>query len=66
VVEENGLLSFVEYVLLPAGALKAGEPRFVVERREGEPLVYTNVEKLHEDYKADIVSSFYCKIYEIY
>lgn len=56
-VEENGLLSFVEFVLLPAGALKAGEPRFVVERREGEPLVYTNVQSLHDDYRADVVSS---------
>lgn len=57
-VEENGLLSFVEYVLLPAGAIRSGEPRFVVERREGEgePLVYTNIEQMHADYRADIVS----------
>jgi len=57
-VEENGLLSFVEYVLLPAGALRGGQPKFVVERREGEgePLVYTSVEQLHADYRADVVS----------
>ncbi|GAB7352224.1 hypothetical protein MBLNU459_g2698t1 [Dothideomycetes sp. NU459] len=57
-IEENGLISFVEYVLLPAGALKHGEPRFVVERREGEgePLVYNSVQKLHDDYKADILT----------
>lgn len=57
-VEDNGLLSFVEYVLLPAGAIKNGEPKFVVERREGEgePLVYTSVEQLHADYQADVVS----------
>lgn len=57
-VEENGVLSFVEYVLLPAGALKSGGPRFVVERREGEgePLVYTDVAQMHADYRADVVS----------
>lgn len=57
VVEGNGILSFVEYVLLPAGALKGGKPRFEVERREGEPLVYTDMKSLHQDYEADIVSS---------
>jgi tyrosyl-tRNA synthetase len=56
-VEENGVLSFVEYVLLPAGELRHGTPKFVVERREGEPLVYTNIEKMQEDYKNDIVRS---------
>lgn len=55
-VEENGVLSFVEYVLLPAGELRHGTPKFVVERREGEPLVYTDIEKMQEDYKNDIVS----------
>lgn len=67
-IEGNGLLSFVEYVLLPAGTLKHGEPRFVVQRREGEgdPLVYTSVDKLHDDYKADIVSpSFYPHLYSL-
>ena len=56
-VEENGLLSFVEYVLLPAGALKGGQPKFVVERREseGETLVYSNIEQIHADYRADVV-----------
>lgn len=33
-IEGNGLISFVEYVLLPVSALKNnGEPRFVVQRR---------------------------------
>lgn len=55
-VDGNGVLSFVQYVLLPAGALRNGKPQFVVERRDAEPLVYENIEKMHEDYKADIVS----------
>ncbi|KAL2355110.1 tyrosyl-tRNA synthetase [Cryomyces antarcticus] len=55
-VEGNGMMSFVEYVLLPAGALQGEDQKFVVERREGEPLVYTNIEKMHEDYKADILT----------
>lgn len=54
-IEENGVLSFVEYVLLPAGALKYGEPKFVVERRNEEALVYTNIKQMHEDYINDIL-----------
>lgn len=54
-VEGNGLLSFVEYVLLPVGALN-GKPTFTVQRREGEPLVYTDAEKMKEDYAADILT----------
>lgn len=55
IVEENGVLALVEFVLLPAAALN-GTREFIVEReRDGlEPLVYTSVEKLHEDYRADI------------
>ena len=58
-VEGNGIVSFVEYVLLPVSALKSGKGRFVVERREGEgePLVYEDIEILKEDYKADRVGS---------
>ncbi|MCJ1399398.1 hypothetical protein MMC11_002600 [Xylographa trunciseda] len=55
-VDGNGIISFVEYVLLPIGGLKhGGQGRFVVERREGEeePLIYENIETLKEDYKAD-------------
>lgn len=55
-VEGNGILSFVEYVLLPAGILRSGTPRFVVERREGEPLVYENISKMHQDYREDILT----------
>lgn len=56
-VAGNGLISFVEYVLLPVSALKTkGKGEFVVERREGEPLVYDNIETLKDDYTADTVS----------
>ncbi|MCJ1308930.1 hypothetical protein MMC25_002585 [Agyrium rufum] len=56
-VEGNGIISFVEYVLLPVSALKAGggTGKFVVEKREGEgePLVYESIEALKDDYIAD-------------
>ncbi|KAI9870462.1 MAG: hypothetical protein M1830_004222, partial [Pleopsidium flavum] len=55
-IEGNGIVSFIEYVLLPVSALKHGDnARFVIDRREGEgePLVYSNIETLKEDYKAD-------------
>ena len=56
-VEGNGLISFVEYVLIPVSALRnESKGMFVVERREGEPLVYDNMETLKEDYKNDTVS----------
>ena len=58
-IEGNGIVSFVEYVLLPISALKQeGNARFVIERREGEgeALVYSDIEALKEDYKADKVS----------
>ncbi|KAL9100783.1 MAG: hypothetical protein Q9163_003879 [Psora crenata] len=55
-VQGNGIISFVEYVLLPVSALKSGGPgKFVVERKEQEPLVYTDIEKLKEDYAADVL-----------
>jgi hypothetical protein len=56
IVEENGVLSFVEYVLLPISALQTGEPKFVVERREGSPLVYSTIAQMHSDYREDILS----------
>ncbi|KAI7531752.1 hypothetical protein KC316_g17148, partial [Hortaea werneckii] len=55
-VEGNGVLSFVEYVLLPASALKNnGTPKFVVQRRDAEPLTYANIEEMRKDYAADIL-----------
>ncbi|KAL6857503.1 Tyrosine--tRNA ligase cytoplasmic [Amphichorda felina] len=57
-VEGNGLLALVEYVLLPVSQLKTGKREFVVDReRDGlEPLVYTDVAKLHEDYKNEVLT----------
>lgn len=53
-VQGNGVLSFIEFVLLPASALKNnGVQKFVVERRDAEPLVYSNIEEMHKDYAAD-------------
>ena len=58
-VQGNGVISFAEYVLFPVSALKSealDNPRFLVPQKEGEPLVYTSIAKLKEDYAADIVS----------
>lgn len=55
----NGVLAFAHHVLLPASALKSGsgKPEFRVSReRDGlEPLVYSSIEEMQEDYKKDIV-----------
>lgn len=56
VTADNGVLSFVEYVLLPASYLKYGETKFVVERRDAEPLVYKNITEMKEDYTKDVLS----------
>ena len=59
-VEGNGIISFVEYVLLPVSALKSGgRGKFIVERKDAEPLVYTDIATLKKDYEADIVSQFF-------
>ena len=57
IVEENGVLAFVEFVLLPAAALK-GRREFRVDRdRDGlEPLIYTSTDQIHKDYKDDTVT----------
>ena len=62
-VEGNGLLSFVEYVLLPVSALKNnGSAKFVVEPKSKagqpsqEPLHYTSIEHLKSDYAADVLT----------
>ncbi len=55
--EGNGIVGFVEFVLLPISALRDpnGKGTFVCERREGEgdPLVYHDIASLKEDYRAD-------------
>ncbi|KAH7013368.1 tyrosyl-tRNA synthetase [Ilyonectria destructans] len=57
VVEENGVLAFVEFVLLPASHLR-GNREFRVDReRDGlEPLVYTTIAQMHDDYRNDVLS----------
>jgi tyrosyl-tRNA synthetase len=56
-VDGNGMISFVEYVLLPVSGLKneGHKGRFVVDRREDEggPIVYDNIDTLKDDYRAD-------------
>ncbi|CAG8013731.1 unnamed protein product [Penicillium salamii] len=55
IVEDNGVLSIVENILLPAAVLN-GHGEFRVERREGEPLVYTSIAQVKEDYAQDILT----------
>lgn len=56
VVDGNGILSFVEFVLLPASSLRYGSQKFVVERRDDTPLEYTNIADMQKDYENDILS----------
>lgn len=66
----NGLVSFVEYVLLPVDGLKSGKKgQFVVEKRkpeDGEPLVYEDIATLKADYEADRVCSLPCLRWELW
>jgi tyrosyl-tRNA synthetase len=56
-VDGNGIISFVEYVLLPISALRSpeGKGTFECKRREGEgaSLVYHDIQSLKDDYLAD-------------
>ena len=55
VTDENGVLALVEFILLPAAALK-GTKEFRVERKDGlDPFVYTDIKQMHDDYKNDVV-----------
>ncbi|RVD85960.1 uncharacterized protein DFL_004260 [Arthrobotrys flagrans] len=55
-VEGNGVIAFVEYVLIPISELGAedGKARFVIEK-DGQEIVYETIEKLKEDYIADTI-----------
>lgn len=57
VPDGNGVLSFCEFVLLPAARLK-GQPGFVVDRsRDGLPeLVYADIAQMHDDYRNDVLT----------
>jgi tyrosyl-tRNA synthetase len=58
VVEDNGILAFTEFVLLPAAGLKGKREFHVSREKDGlEPLVYTTIEAMHEDYKKEVVSA---------
>lgn len=58
VVEGNGLISFVEYVLLPISEISNGSPSFHIERPEqyGGPLDYTSIDDLKNDYASEKLS----------
>jgi tyrosyl-tRNA synthetase len=55
--EGNGMISFVEYVLLPVSALQSrdGVARFEVEQQESEkePIIYSDINTLKDDYRKD-------------
>ncbi|KAJ4250614.1 Tyrosine--tRNA ligase cytoplasmic [Fusarium torreyae] len=55
-VEGNGVLALVEYVLLPGSGLRTGTREFKVERRDAEPLVYTDIKQVEEDYRNDVLT----------
>ncbi|KAK9859761.1 hypothetical protein MYU51_014057 [Penicillium brevicompactum] len=55
IVEENGVLSIVENILFPAAVLN-GHGEFRVERRDAEPLVYTSIAQVKEDYAKDLLT----------
>ncbi|KAK5725694.1 Tyrosine--tRNA ligase cytoplasmic [Elasticomyces elasticus] len=55
-VEGNGVLSFVEHVLMPASALKNnGVACFSVPRRDAETKTYSDIKQMKEDYLADVL-----------
>ena len=54
-VEGNGMLAFVEYVLLPTAGLK-GTKEFRVEREGMDTLVYTSIDKVNDDYEKDVLT----------
>ncbi|KAI5467655.1 tyrosyl-tRNA synthetase, class Ib [Mariannaea sp. PMI_226] len=56
-IEENGMLAFVEFVLLPASGLRGNREFIVTRERDGlEPLVYSNIQQMHDDYKNDVLT----------
>lgn len=57
-IEGNGVVAFVEHVIFRVVSIKTGgKPHFTVTRRDEEPLIYDDIEKLKADYEADIVST---------
>ena len=59
IVEGNGIISFVEYVLLPVSSLKyGGNGKFLAKLADGEVFIYENIEAIKKDYAADKVKPF--------
>lgn len=56
IVKDNGLLAFVQHVLLPASSSRQGTPSFKVERRDEGALEYSDIEKIHTDYENDVLT----------
>lgn len=62
-VEGNGIISFIESVLLPVSAPKNnGSAKFVVERKSKsdqpaqDPLIYASIDDLKSDYASDVLT----------
>ncbi|KAF5024648.1 hypothetical protein F66182_3270 [Fusarium sp. NRRL 66182] len=56
-VEGNGIIAFIEHVIFRVDVLKSGgRPRFAVEQRDAEPLVYESISELKKDYENDILT----------
>lgn len=61
-IESNGIIAFTEHVIFRALALMSASqtPEFKVERKNGdEPLIYTCIKQLKQDFAADIVRLFF-------
>ncbi|CAG1965467.1 unnamed protein product [Fusarium graminearum] len=55
VVEGNGVIAFIEHVIFRILAFN-GTVEFMVEQRDGEILVYQDIDKLEQDYEQDILT----------
>lgn len=62
VVEGNGVLALVEYVLLPGSVLRTGTRQFTVERHDADPLVYTSIEQMQTDFTNDVVCAWCSRV----
>lgn len=58
VVEGNGLISFIEFVVFPILELKDAKPTFSIDRPEqyGGPISYTSIEDLKAEYASQKLS----------
>lgn len=64
IVEGNGLLGFLEHVVLPISDIRTGKPEFTVNRDEkwGGPVTYSTIEEIKADYAAEKLSPADLKI----